>query len=165
MDHGDRENSVNKQLDAIADGLDQRISNGVIPTVDQFGNDSTKVEQAARISTDRGLKMRVYANKGTAGTVEDVAIFIEDYGGDTELQTLIKERHGDIPVEGIEVGMRGGLRSDEVGEGRLVSPPLGLGSGRSTGHVHTFTRTYTYVSPDVTQALMERIPLHSTTSS
>jgi hypothetical protein len=147
------ESSVNKQLNAIADGFNKRIGNGAIPVLDYFLSDSTKMRQAAQITTDKGLEMRVYANKkmGT-GTIESVLLFIEDYGQDAELQELIRKKHGDIPVKGIEVSMNREFRSDKIGEGKLIDPSGELASG-------VYTSTYANVSPEVTQALMERIPL------
>jgi len=84
--------------------------------------------------------------------IENVVLAIEDYGQDAELKTLIKKIHGDIPIRGIEVSMHSELYSDMVGEGKLIDPPGESGPG-------THTSTYTFVSPEVTQALMERIPL------
>lgn len=151
MDTGITESLADRQLNAIADGFMQRIKSGVIPTVDFSRGDSRKMEQAAPIVTDKGLKMKVYANKKMgAGTIEDVTLFIEDYGQDAELRRLVKEKHGFL-VGGIEVSMHRELKSDKVGEGKLIDP-LGEFSGASTF-------TFTGVSPDVTQALMERIAL------
>ena len=148
------ESSVNKQLNAIVDGFTQRIGNGVIPTVDAFERDSTKLSQAASIITDKGLKLKVYASKKVgAGTIEDITLGIEDYGDDIKLAELSREKNG-ILLWGIEVNMHHELRSDEVGEGRLINPPGEFGSG-------THTSTFTCVSPIFTQALMERIPLMS----
>ena len=92
------EASVNKQLNAIVDGFNQRVGSGVIPIVDHF--DSAKFLKAASIVTDKGLKLKVYAEK-ELGEIENVVLAIEDYGQDAELKTLIKKIHGDIPIRGI----------------------------------------------------------------
>lgn len=154
MDTGNTENSADKQLNIIADGFLQRIKNGIIPAVDFSRGDSRKMEQAARIVTDKGLELIVYADKRMGlGVVENVTLIVQAYGKDVDLMRLVRARHGFL-VKRIEVDMCRELKSDKIGEGKLIDPSEESSSG-------TQTSTYTYVSPDVTQALMERIPLKS----
>lgn len=161
-----REQEVQQQLQAIRDDLTRRVANGVIPGVDRFKSDYTKKEKAAHISTSNGLRLVTFANeghlRGSEGKgVESVIIAIEDLGGDQELIDLIKRMHGDIPVRGIEVVMHDDLDRDEnIGRGRLIDPGPYLNVGREArGGAYTMTSTYTYVSPEVTAALINRMPV------
>lgn len=71
-------------------------------------------------------------------------------GNDSKLKNLIKKRHGNVPVHGVEVILAGD-QPDENGRARLILPQGRIPSGTSTS-------TFTYISPDVTEAILKRIP-------
>lgn len=144
--------ATDEDKQAIVHGLKQRIEDGVIPTVDEFKSESAKMEEASPIVTDEGLKLRVYASKRARG-VEKVVILIEDLGHDIELRSLLRINHGNSRINGIGIGMYREFNSDRIGEGMVLNPSIETLGG-------TFIHTYTYVSPKITQALVNRIPLN-----
>lgn len=134
--------SVDTRLGEIVSGFRQRIESGTIPKVNYYVSNFTKADQACKIRTDKGLEIEFFASEGMDGIIENVTLSIKKIGQDIKLRELIKEKHGDVLIRKIEVSMRREFPSDEIGKGKLIDPPIQI-----------------FVSPDIIQALMERIPL------
>lgn len=143
-----------KRLQFIVSGLKERIESGVIPQVGSTRMDSTKLIQAAEIMTDKGLELKAFANESSLKGVESVVIVVGDLGQDAELRDLIQGSFGNMPLGAVEVIMQDNLHPDQLGKARH------LGNTYSTSRVgsYTFTSTYAYSSPIITEALVKRIP-------